>query len=114
MLDCGIVRWEDVFPSHDDGEEDPNSYQSTKAVKEQSPASLSSSSMFLPSVTMVDRRDYEKLQEHRNDLLAQLQLSLQEIKRLNTQSNLYRLEVEQLREERQRVRDALEGRETFF
>ena len=70
--------------------------------------------MFLPSVTMVDRRDYEKLQEHRNDLLAQLQLSLQEIKRLNTQSNLYRLEVEQLREERQRVRDALEGRETFF
>ena len=114
MLDCGIVRWEDVFPSHDDGEEDPNSYQSTKAVKGQSPASSSSSSMFLPSVTMVDRRDYEKLQEHRNDLLAQLQLSLQEIKRLNTQSNLYRLEVEQLREERQRVRDALEGRETFF
>ena len=63
---------------------------------------------------MVDRRDYEKLQEHRNDLLAQLQSSLQEIKRLNTQSNFYRLEVEQLREERQRVRDALEGRETFF
>ena len=63
---------------------------------------------------MVDRRDYEMLQEHRNDLLAQLQSSLQEIKRLNTQSNLYRLEVEQLREERQRVRDALEGRETYF
>lgn len=116
MLDCGIIRWEDVFPSHD-GEEDPNSYHSTKAIKGQSPPSsslTSSSPLCLPSVTMVDRRDYEMLQEHRNDLLAQLQSSLQEIKRLNTQSNLYRLEVEQLREERQRVRDALEGRETYF
>jgi hypothetical protein len=116
MLDCGIIRWEDVFPSHD-GEEDPNSYHSTKAIKGHSPPSsslTSSSPLCLPSVTMVDRRDYEMLQEHRNDLLAQLQSSLQEIKRLNTQSNLYRLEVEQLREERQRVRDALEGRETYF
>jgi hypothetical protein len=109
MLDCGILRWEEVFPTTDDGD-DP-SCQSTIAVKNLAPVSPPVS---FPSMGVVDMNEYKQLQHHRNDLLQQLQVSLQEIQRLNTQSTMYRLEVEKLREERLRVREALEGRDTFF
>jgi len=125
-MDCGILRcWEDVFPTVGEEEEvaSRRSVTSTTAVKDQSssdPAtapmmeSSQSFSALFPSMTMVNTDDYERLQQHRIDLLEQLESSLDEIKRLQTQSNLYRLEVEKLRDERQRVREALEGRDGYF
>ena len=116
MLDCGIIRWEDIFPNHDDME-DPSSYHSTRAMKGEgsalptSPCSPSNSDM---TIITVFKSEYDRLQDDRQDLIKQLQAALVKVKELQIQSNLHRLEVEQMKGERQRIRDALEGRDFLF